>query len=205
QLGSRWEKIFSRAATDIVEGFVTRLDRFAKKDLELSLKQLSGGLTINTPKMPGDMRDRIKASIAANVNLIETIPEPYHKNIEGVVMRSIQFGEEGSATLYRELQHQGRVTDKRAKLIATDQTRKLTSAIQVERMQAAGVRRWRWVHSGGGKEPRQLHIELDGQEFSYDKPPPIIDERTGERGYPGQLINCRCTLVPVISFDEADD
>ncbi|RIQ43658.1 phage head morphogenesis protein, partial [Bordetella avium] len=30
--------------------------------------------------------------------------------------------------------------------------------------------------------------------------PPIIDKTTGERGLPGQLINCKCRMRPVIDF-----
>jgi hypothetical protein len=74
-------------------------------------------------------------------------------------------------------------------LIARDQVRKVTTAINVERAKSAGITKFRWRHSGGGSEPRQDHVDMDGMIFSYDDPP-VIDERTGERGYPGQLINC---------------
>lgn len=205
RLGERWARAFSRASKEIVDGFISRLDKFAKRDVERSLEQLSGGLTIKTPQWPGALEDKLKASITENVALIRSIPQQYHERLEGVVMRSIQSGEQGSAHVYREIMKTGTVTESRARLIATDQTRKLTTALNVERMKAAGVRRWRWLHSGGSAEPRRLHLELSGQEFSYDDPPPIIDERTGERGFPGQLINCKCVLVPVIDFSEEAD
>lgn len=203
-LGRRWEQIFNRASSDIVNNFVGRLDKFAKADAAQSLEQLSGGLTINVPQWPGELQNKIKAAINSNVNLIKDIPTEYAFRIEGIVNRSIEFGQGGSSTIFKELTHAGEMSETRARIIAADQTRKITSTMNVERMKSAGVRRWRWVHSGGGREPRELHLQLDGQEFSYDDEPPIIDQRTGERGYPGQLINCRCVQVPVIDF-EFDD
>lgn len=205
ELGRRWEQIFNRASKDIADGFISRLDKFAKRDAERSLEQLSGGLTINVPQWPGDLQDKIKAAVNSNVALIRNIPEEYRLRIEGIVNRSIESGQNGSQAVFNELMRGGEITEKRAKLIATDQTRKVTSAMATERMKAAGVERWRWVHSGGGKEPRELHLQLNGQEFRYDEEPPVIDERTGERGYPGQLINCRCVQVPVIDFSADAD
>jgi hypothetical protein len=40
---------------------------------------------------------------------------------------------------------------------------------------------------------------LNGYIFPIDKPP-VIDRKTGERGYPAQLINCHCFLTPVIEL-----
>ena len=71
-------------------------------------------------------------------------------------------------------------------------------------MQGLGVKKFKWLHSMGGKEPRPLHKNvLNGNVYSFDDPP-VIDERTGERGLPGVLINCRCRMLPVIEF-KADD
>lgn len=204
-LGRKWASVFNKASRDIVDAFVTRTDAFAKKDAERSLEALSGLNTVKVPQFPGDLMDKLKASVAENVKLITNIPAQYAMRIESAVLTSIQSGQDGSATVFREIMKAGDMSEKRAKLIATDQTRKLTSAMNVERMKAAGVRRWRWLHSGGGSEPRELHLRLHGQEFSYDDPPPIIDDRTGERGYPGQLINCRCVQQPIIDFSEEAD
>lgn len=201
-LGEKWAKLFTRNSRDMAERMINQVDRDAKKRLGSSLKELSGGLSIDIPDMPGDLMDKIKAATAENVALIKSIPSEYHLRIEGTVLRSITSGQEGSKTLFDDIRHIGAVTDKRAKLIAVDQTRKVTSALNVERMKSAGVRQWKWVHSSGSAEPRPLHLKLNGEIFNYDDPPPIIDERTGERGYPGQLVGCKCVQIPVISFDD---
>lgn len=76
-----------------------------------------------------------------------------------------------------------------------------------------GVQMCRWVH-GGSENPRELHKGkwnghsgkvngkpngLDGYVFPLDKPPVIGKDRSGReiRGFPGDLPNCSCLLVPV--------
>jgi uncharacterized protein with gpF-like domain len=69
-------------------------------------------------------------------------------------------------------------------------------------MQKIGIKKFKWRHSGGGAHPRPLHRNvLNGNIYSFDDPP-VIDEKTGQRGFPGQLINCRCVMISVIEFDE---
>ena len=210
KLGRKWADKFGKVARKMADNFVSALNRDAKKRTELSLSELSGGLTIKTPDYNEEIQDVIRASIAQNVALIKSIPEQYHLQIEGAVMRSIAQGGTGAAEIseqirsskqmMEEIENYGFQAEKRAGLIARDQTSKITNTIAVERMKAAGVEEFEWVHSGGGAEPRKLHLELDGQVFRFDDPP-IIDEQTGERGLPGQLINCRCIARPIISFE----
>ena len=121
----------------------------------------------------------------------------------GRLTRSIQTGR-GMADLQPYVENLNQTTKKRAALIARDQTSKATTAINQARMQGLGVKKFKWLHSYGGKEPRPLHKDvLNGKIFSLDNPP-VIDERTGERGLPGVLINCRCRLSPVIEFKAED-
>ena len=43
---------------------------------------------------------------------------------------------------------------------------------------------------------RDEHKKLNGTIHRYDNPP-IIDERTGTKGMPGEFYNCRCTFIPI--------
>lgn len=201
RLKRKWDKIFKQKSTEIADKFVSQVDIGAKRNLDDSLKQLSGGITIKTPDMPEALKDKIIASTAENVALIKSIPLQFHQRIESVALRSISQGGEGAKTLLEEIRHTGSVTEKRANFIAVDQTRKITTAVNYERMKSAGIRKAIWRHSGGSAEPRQLHQKLDGEVFDLDNPP-VIDERTGERGLPGQLPNCKCFWTPVIDFGD---
>ncbi|WP_429646437.1 phage head morphogenesis protein [Alcaligenes aquatilis] len=200
-LGRKWAKAFAEKAGPLANRTIGQVDKFSKQNLGASLRDMSGGLTIKTFQMPAGLYDKVLASTAENVGLIKSIPTQFQERIQGIVMRSIQSGGQGAKSIFDEIQSLNQVTRNRAKLIAVDQTRKITSAMNEERMKAAGVKKFEWIHSGGGAEPRSLHVEYDGRIFNMDDPP-VIDKRTGQRGFPGELINCRCRMRPVLDFTE---
>ena len=94
----------------------------------------------------------------------------------------------------------GESVSERAAFIARDQTSKLTSATNIARMKSAGIKKVRWRHSGGSKDPRPMHLEYDGKIFDLDNPP--IIEEDGTRGWAGMTYNCKCYLVPIVDFGE---
>lgn len=199
ELTKRFTALFVSKAGGLADAWAHGISRQAAVGLQGSLKQASGGVTLRTDVVSGAVADVVKASIKSNVALIRSIPREYFLEIEGEVMRSIQSGR-GMADLQPFLEKRYGITKRRAALIARDQTSKATTAINRARMQGLGVKKFKWLHSGGGKEPRPLHKNvLNGNVYSMDDPP-VIDDRTGERGFPGQLINCRCRMVPVIEF-----
>ena len=203
-LGSKWAKLFASRAAGMTERMIDGASMASKRSLGESLKKISGGITIKVPDMPAGLQEAVTAATAENVGLIRSISQQYHERISQLVLRSVATGGQGSAEIFEGIKHYDGLTEKRAKLIAVDQSRKIQTAMNVERAKSVGMRRFEWLHSGGGSDPRKLHMDYDGQVFDYDKPP-IIDERTGERGYPGQAINCRCTMVPVLELGDAED
>lgn len=200
-LGEKWSKRFASRAKEITDRMIRSVDRHSKATLNESLKKISGGITIKVPDMPGTMQEALKATIAENVSLITSISSQYQERVEGIVYRSIQQGGRGAADIYDDLIKVGGMSERRAHNIATDQTRKATTAFNAERAKSVGIRKGIWRHSSGSAEPRKMHLELDGQEFDLDKPP-VIDP-DGTRGLPGYLPNCRCFWTPVLTpFDE---
>lgn len=203
ELTKRFTALFVDRAGGLAKAWAEGISRQSAVGLGQSLKDVSGGVTLKTDVISGAVADVVKASIKQNVALIKSIPREYFLEIEGEVMRSIQTGR-GMADLQPFLEKRYGITKRRAALIARDQTSKATAAINRARMTGLGVKKFKWLHSMGGKEPRPLHKNvLNGKVFSFDDPP-VIDERTGERGLPGVLINCRCRMLPVIEF-KADD
>lgn len=201
-LEDKWGKFFGKLARNLAGRVVNRINQTSKRNLDASLKDLSGGLTIKTPKMPEAMLSELQAATRVNVGLIKSIQSQYHEKVFQAVMNNVGDAEsiKGAAEkLVSKTYFIGETVSERAAFIARDQTSKLTTATNASRMKTAGVTRFRWRHSGGSYNPRKLHLSYDGQEFDIDNPP-IIDERTGERGLPGQAINCRCYMVPIIDF-----
>ena len=115
-------------------------------------------------------------------------------------MRSLQPGGRGLADVREFLDKYEGITDRRRDLIAMNQVRRVTTAIQVEKAKSAGVKEFVWRHSRGGAHPRKMHEDLDGHVFTMENLP-VID-KDGARGLPGQLPNCRCFMVPQLSWGD---
>lgn len=203
KLQQKWGRIFRRESPKIVDQIIGGIDKAAGDTLKQSLKQLSGGITLKTDEMPAALKQAVSAAIADNVTMIKSIETQYHTQIEGAVMRSLQPGGRGLADVTEALQKYEGITDRRRNIIAKDQTRKIQASISIERAKSAGIKKFKWLHSRGGSEPRPDHVAMSGNVYSYDDPP-VIDRRTGERGFPGQAINCRCQMVPVIEWGDDD-
>lgn len=199
-LRKRFAAAFARRSRPAAERMQRQADAASSASLHASLRELSGGISLSTRSIPKAATEMLKASVTENVALIRSIPEQYYLDVQGAVMRNIQRGD-GAAGVLREIERVGGVATRRAELIARDQTSKATSALNAARLKGLGVRKFEWLHSGGGKEPRKLHQRMSGNVYSLAEPP-VIDERTGERGLPGQLINCRCVMRPVLEFGE---
>lgn len=203
-LSKQFTALFTKRGKYLAKSMLSTTSNESEANLKRSITQISKDITLKKP-ITSTVDDVIRASITENVSLIKTIPQQYFAQIEQQVMRSISTGN-GLKDLVPFIEQRGSVTQSRAKLIANDQTKKAYNNINQARMRDAGVKKFEWLHSGGGKEPRAWHKNnwpsgLNGGIFSINDPP-VIDKKTGERGIPGQAINCRCVMIPVIELDE---
>lgn len=199
-LGNRFNDLFAKKAKPLAENMVADADKSGTKALHASLQKLSGGMSLKTSLSNPTLNEITKAAVAENVSLIKSIAQEYLQKVEGAVMRSITTGS-GLQDLVPALEQYEGQTHRRAKNIALDQTRKAYNSINRGRMEALGVRKFMWHHSGGGAHPREDHVDMDGEVFSFGNLP-VIDARTGERGIPGQAPNCKCTMSPVFDFSK---
>lgn len=199
-LKNRFDTLFRAVAPELAAGMVDQANEASEDAMAASLRELSGGLKLKTDLLTGTLDEFMKASVAGNVALIKSIPSEFFTDVQGAVLRSITDGK-GLDDLTKFFEDQQGVQSRRAKNIAIDQTHKAYNGLNAERMKRVGVGKYEWRHSGGGLHPRPLHQSYAGRIFSFDKPP-VIDEHTGERGIPGQAINCRCTMVPVVEFED---
>lgn len=199
KLSQRFNLLFQQAAKPAAERMYDRMQGASESNLSGSLKDISGGLTLDTGVMTGPLRDTIKAGVTQSVNLFKLIPQQYFGKVTGAVMHSITNGT-GLQELIPFIQSKHEGSLRQAKNAALDQTRKAYTTINAQRMNALGVDSFEWVHSGGSNQPREYHQKvLNGKIFKLNDPP-VIDPNTGERGLPGTLINCHCTMRPVLTF-----
>lgn len=191
--------------------FLSMMNEMFKSQDEIKQQ---GGFLLKGSMISPEKEEVIKALIYDNVNYIQSIEERYFTDITGTVMRSIQDGL-GVTHVREELQKYYKESKRKAELVALDQTRKAFNSINLRNMQDAGIKKVKWVHSGGSQSPRDYHMTrwdgvsgikdgkpngLDGFIFELGNPP-VIDKKTGERGYPAQLPYCRCRMVAVVEFD----
>ncbi len=197
---NKYTDLFASLSKPMAERFAQESDKSSDIAVKSSIRHLSEKLTLSTKTITsGPLGDILSATITENVGLIRSIPAQYLGGVQGAVMRSITTGN-GMQDLVPFLQKHKGITLRRARMIAQDQTKKSFSGLSKARMQAIGVEEYEWLHTSGSRHPRKLHIAMNGQIYRYDDPP-VIDDKTGERGIPGQAINCACRMRPILNFE----
>ena len=222
KLGSKWGKKFDQFAQTHSKKFVLKLMKMSNTQIKMILKDWFSDkrLELVGEVIPNEIRQVVNADIQYNVSLISSIAPQFHDRVLGSVMRSIS-GAGSIKQLAIELKRYKDMTMRRAKMIANDQTRKVYTSITLHNCQRLGIQKMQWLHSGGGKHPRDYHLRkwdgksgledghpngLNGFLFDIDNPPVIQEEYTDKsgkfheeiRGYPTDLPNCRCVMVAVI-------
>ncbi len=204
KLEEKFESLFSLESKTLAKFMTERTLKASESNIKSSLKTLSGGLSIKTSIVPPELTDVITATIAENVSLIKSIPSQYFKDVTGAVMRSITSGQ-GMYDLLPEIKKYEQLTARRAELLALDQTRKAYTSVNAIKLDKLGVKKFEWIHSGGGRDPRESHLRIDGKIFSFanvEKEQAALGVPKDDRGLPGYPVNCRCTLSPVLELGE---
>ena len=194
KLAAKWTKAFSANAKNISNLMVNQVNDQSKRSVGFSLKQLSGGLNIKTSALNPRLRDILTATTEESTSLIKSLASNYMEQVKGDVLRSITQPDEGGLAglqgrIHKQLTERFKKHKNKAKNVALDQTRKAYNNLNAQRMQDNGVSEFRWKHAGGSKKPRQDHIDMNNNVYRFDDLP-VVDKRTGERGIPGQAINC---------------
>lgn len=181
----------ARAATAVrknLDDVDERLAASVKQSLNIDIRaQLTG---------EGPVAMEMARAARANVDLIESIPEQYFDRLREDITENWATGQPWSAIVDR-VQEIGQITERRAALIARDQTGKLNAAFNNVRQRELGIEKFEW-QTAEDERVRDSHAELDGQTFRWDSPP-IVD---GETATPGTPINCRCVAGPVFDIEE---
>ena len=92
------------------------------------------------------------------------------------------------------LQREYNIAANKAEFLARNETGIMLAEYKRVTYQEMGFDKFIWKTITDGRE-RELHRKLNGKIFRYDNPP-VIDERTGQRGLPQEAYNCRCDAIP---------
>lgn len=149
------------------------------------------------------LEDQMKLFAKQNAQLIRSLPNQEIDRVAQIVERGLQEGKTYS-DIAKELKKSYAISDRRAKLIARDQTAKLNASLTMLRQKEIGVSEYRWQTSGD-ERVRKSHSVLDGKLCRWDDPTVFLDEKSGkwvkrstiggDPEHPRQAVNCRCEPI----------
>ena len=157
-----------------------------------------------SPKIDDFMATEIAQNYTNNLQfwIKKWLPEDMIK------MRSVvgQMAVEGKSVnaIAQYIEKQFGVSQRKAKFLARNETAIATTSYLKSKYMAEGITHFRWHTHLDGRE-RDWHKTLgtvgpDGKGNVYRlDDPPIINDKTGQKGLPGEDYNCRCTMSPIIT------
>lgn len=144
--------------------------------------------------------------------LAEVMQLNSHREIEAILTKGLQEGA-GISTFTRAILDSG-IRDEyyKARRVALTEVLRAHSVAQQEAfMQSPAVSEKMWMHTGEYRnEPRQNHVDMDGQRVPKDQPFSLTGIKGGtyEPMYPRdtslppeESINCHCICQPVVDED----
>jgi SPP1 gp7 family putative phage head morphogenesis protein len=171
--------------SDLAKGYGQRASDFNR--LELG-RQFKSALGIDIVKAEPWLEPKIQTFTRENVALIKSIPNRYFDDVEKQVIAGMRQGLRWEE-IAKELDRRFEVAEGHAKLVARDQVGKFVGDLNRTRQEELGITSFIW-RTARDNRVREEHQALDGQEFTWDKPP--------AEGIPGFQINCRCQAEPVL-------
>ena len=201
---------FSDRAKRLIKKLLKDTNRYSNSQINAALKDMLGdkanGFLLKGSAITPEKSEIMKALMFENVSLIKSIPDEYFKQITGAVARSIEggMGVKGlKDTLLPMLKKFGDKAERRAELIAQDQTRKAYNSINLRNFQENGITKFKWLHSGGSREPRPYHRDvLNGNIYDISTGAPNEPGKDPAYIYPGQEPYCRCVMQAVLDFED---
>ncbi len=159
----------------------------------------NGGVDLSRIIAQENLGPTLAASVAWNVDLIESIPTRYFAGLRNAIFSNMtaETAETGLsatvlATIVKDIGKVTKTSRNQAKLIARDQTQKLNANINQVRQENLGIEEYIW-QTAEDERVRETHEANNGQKFRWDEPP-------AETGHPGQDISCRCTARAVVNI-----
>lgn len=178
----------NRLAAEFVQAALKKSERDMKRSVGIDV--FSGNKVL---------QDYLRASAQQNAQLIKSIPAKYLEEVQTQVMANMRAGMRPSY-IEKSLQEQYGVTQRRAKMIARDQTSKIKGEIAEKQQTSAGFEYFQWVDADD-ERVRTRHRAIDGKVTAYGKGIyrwdnlPLSDK--GVPIKPGSDYQCRCIARPV--------
>lgn len=180
ELQAEYSKMFEKAAPAIFMPMLTGVDNATSRLLGLQPSE-------ETVSM-------LSTAAQNNAELISSIPDEHIERVRNIIVQN-----PGNLEAIMEgLQSAEGISERRARNIALDQTRKTYQDVAVQKAQSVGATEGIWIHSHGSKQPRKKHLAAHGKKFKLSEGLPIGDQ--GQYVMPSEEYGCKCTFKLVIDF-----
>lgn len=187
--------------------FVNDVNRWTKKQHQQVLKNAFG---ISKVEYSATIDKALLAAIKENTDLISSLSPGLVDRIQRELIKQVKEGTRNEV-IEKIIEKSGEVTKSRARLIARDQTGKLSGELTKQRQIEAGGNLYQW-RTTGDEIVRPTHAVLNGKICTWGDDTVYADtvaeamrgqwkKRTDLPGYvgiPGQDFQCRCTAALVI-------
>lgn len=195
---------YEQAAARLPASMTQSLSTVGKTQVENMVKRAMGVDFARIVDSPA-VAEQLQVSQLRNAQLITKLPEEHWARVVQAVSDNYDGTISGSLT--KNLTKINGIGADRAKVIARDQTAKLSSDLARIRQEEAGIEEYIWrnsqdtrvVGNPGGLYPRgnqrhRDHWSREGKTYKWSDPP--------SDGHPGQPILCRCRAEPIIDLDK---
>lgn len=150
-------------------------------------------ININFEISEDDIKKNFNESIQKYTKdfLLKRVPE-IRRKVQQAVLEGYR-----EIDVQKMLENEYGIMERKANFLAQNETSIMLAQIKKVHYTAMGFDSFMW-HTILDARERPLHHLLNGTVHRFDNPP-VIDERTGQKGLPGETYNCRCDLTPIMS------
>ena len=214
KLENKYGRIYARQAEMIAKDYYKDIKNNSKIEVKRNLKLLSMGV-FRELKTENEAAE--EGIIAAFIGLVVGIPSFYYAKLKKEVSRLAltapgsravpqgrgsrpdvpQLSKNMAVTIEKYMRNQRRITKKHAENDVRNNYRLSFDAISDKLMGDNGLDEWQWIYTFRSESERPWHRDNLNNTIHANGNPPIIEPRTGKRGYPGQLPFCKCLRRPV--------
>lgn len=174
---------------DVAESMILDIEKRANENMR------NNKIEVIQPKMTDFIAKQFSEDYTDTIrfDIKNALPEQIVKMREVVGQMAIEG--ESRITIQKYIENNFVKDQKKAKFLARNESSIAVTEYLKAKYQENGSEEFKWI-ANLDERVRDEHKKLNGTIHRYDNPP-IIDERTGTRGIPGEFYNCRCTFVPI--------
>ena len=160
------------------------------------LRDLNAGLGKRRKNLSSEEKKTINFEINTMMAYMSAILGEFVAKVTFFIGQSIF--DKGDSNILKKVVDAASKAIKQAVMVSNDQLHKLNQHNVVQYMMEHNIYKFIWEHTNSSERFREYHkYVLDGETFDI-RNPPVIDPKTGVRGFPGDLAFCKCAIVPII-------